>query len=430
MIGTHTVTLVPVEQDEPGADVIDMSCLVDEVTIRHGREDVDSQPEASSATIDMSLDTDDDALPDALEVGAIIRVSTDMGGGVVSQRFAGRVTDISLGWEEAGPDTPDRVVAQVIATGVLAELGRRVVGDAPWPQQLDGARIAAVMTAAGITLDPLTSDPGTVKVLARDVDSQPALDVAQATATDAGGVLWSTRAGEVRYADADHRRGVTAGLSLDACDVLVTPTWSRTTEGLINTVSIGYGPTPEEGEQPRWYGQRDDSRAAFGRFEFTAATELAELADAAAMGTLLLTRNRVPVWVMSSLPVAVADLSHADTQALLALDLHDLLQLTGLPAAGSVPTSAYLWVEGWTERLAYGVHELDVIVSGYCRTSPPPRWNDIPPSWTWDAVDASVTWDDATCFGPLPSAGRWDDVPASTRWDRVPAATTWDTWKG
>ena len=112
---------------------------------------------------------------------------------------------------------------QVIATGALADLGRRVVGDTPWPQRTDGARVAAVMSAAGITLNPATSDPGTVQILPRDVDSQPALDVAASTATDAGGLVWTTRDGEIRYADANHRRNAVPALNLDACDVEVTP---------------------------------------------------------------------------------------------------------------------------------------------------------------------------------------------------------------
>src|SRR4029077_18544743 len=140
-------------------------------------------------------------------------------------RFTGHVTDISQGSEEAGEYTPDRAGAHVSATGPLADYGRRVVGATPWPQQLDGERVAAVFAAAGLALNPATSDPGTVQILARDVDSQPALEVAQATAVSAGGIVWSTPAGEVRYADANHRRGTTAALTLDACDVLVTPTW-------------------------------------------------------------------------------------------------------------------------------------------------------------------------------------------------------------
>jgi len=166
--------------------------------------------------------------------------------------------------------------------------------------------------------------------------------------------------------------------------------------------------------------------AKWGRYGFTSTTELAALADATAMGNLLLTRNHDPVWVMSTLPVAVSDLSAAETAALLGLDMHSLLTLTGLPAAGTAPTSAFLWVEGWTENLAWGVHELELIVSGYCRTAPAPRWNDIDPAWTWDGMGA-MTWDDATCLGPLPSFGRWDDVPASVRWNTVtPPNMTWD----
>ena len=85
-------------------------------------------------------------------------------------------------------------------------------------------------------------------------------------------------------------------------------------------------------------------------------------------------------------------------------------------------------MEGWTETLAYGVHDLELTVSGYCRTSPPPRWNDADPSLTWDTAPGS--WDDAACLGPQPNLGRWDDQPATLRWDQVPPATTWNNYTG
>ena len=424
MIGTHVVTLTPAA----GGAAVDISCLIDRVAIRHGRDDTDTQPEANSATFDMSLDTDEDAYPPGLDVGGILNVTTTVPGHTPSTRFVGKITDVDQTWQDdAGADTPSRQAAQIIAAGPLADLGRRIVGDAPWPQQLDGARVSAVMAAAGVTLDPLFSDPGTVQILARDVDSQPALDVAQGTASNAGGVVWSTRAGEIRYADANHRRGTPFALSLDACDILITPKWSRTTAGLLNKVSIGYGLAVGDAEQPRYVAQRDDSISAYGRYEFETATQLAALADATAMGQLLLTRNRVPVWLMPALPVDVAGLDAAQYWALLGLEMHSLVSLTGLPAANGAPTSAYLWVEGYTENLEYGVHEIELAVSGYCRTVPPPRWDDTPPDKTWDTI-GTITWDDASCYGPTPSLGRWDDVPASTRWDQIPPAVTWNTW--
>lgn len=422
-IGLHAVTVTPLG----GGALVDISCLVDEVSVKQGREDTDSQPDAASATVDISFDSDTTALPGGVDVGGLLQVTTTLAG-AVHVRFVGTVTDMAMGWEAAGDDTPDRVVAQVIATGPMAHLGRNIVGDVPWPQQLDGERVATVLAAAGVTLDPLYSDPGTVQILARDVDSQSALDVAQEVASDAGGMLWATTAGEIRYADAQHRRGITPALTLDACDILVTPTWQRTTEGMVNSVSIGYGLPPDDGgESPRYVAQRDDSISRWGTFGLSSTTQLAELGDAEALGNLLLTQNHDPVWVLSALPVSVADLSAADTEALLNLQPNDLVEVTGLPAAGAVPTSTSLWVEGWAETLTWGTHALELVVSGYCRTSPPPRWNDIDPGATWDT--SKGTWDDAACLGPLPNLGRWDDQPASLRWDQLDPAVTWDTYQ-
>lgn len=82
-------------------------------------------------------------------------------------------------------------------------------------------------------------------------------------------------------------------------------------------------------------------------------------------------------------------------------------------------------MEGWSERLGFGVHELELTVSDFCRTAPPPRWDDVPPETTWDTVTG--LWDSWACTGqPTPDLGRWNDVPASTRWDMVPPEVDWD----
>jgi len=422
MIGTHTVTMTP----QGASQTVDISCLVDEVSIHHGRDDTSSQPDASSCTLDLSVDTTQTALPATLDVGATITVTTTVGA-TTRTRFAGTVTDISQGWDDAGEETPNAAIAQVIAMGSLAALGHRTVGDAPWPQQLDGARVKAILAAAGVTLDPLTSDPGKVQILARDVDSQPALDLAQSVADDASGLLWATRAGEIRYADSDHRRNAQPALELDACDVLVTPTWHRTSEGLINAVSIGYGVAASGSDQPRYVASQAASVGKYGTWGISTSTQLAALADATAMGSLLLTRNATPVWILGALPVDMASLSEADTLTLLGFELGSLMSVTGMPAAGGVPTSAALWVEGWQETLAWGVHEIELLVSGYCRTAPPPRWDDVQPTDTWDS--RSGTWDDAACLGPLVNLGRWNDQAATTRWNTVPSTVTWDNYQ-
>jgi hypothetical protein len=330
-----------------------------------------------------------------------------------------------LGWDDRGENTPDAGVAQVIAVSKMADLGRRVVGDAPFPQELDGARVARVLNLAGFATDPLTSDPGTMQVTARDIDARSALEVAQGTAESASGIVWETRDGDVRYADASHRRGIASSLSLDACDVLVTPTWSRTLQGLINKVTVAYGIAPEGGEQPTTSGTNAASIAAYGTYDYSLTSELAALADAQNMVSLLLARNAYPVWLMTDLPVAIKDMSDADTLDVLRLDMHSLVDLTGLPSLGTAPTTAHLWVEGWQEKLAWDMHEIELHVSGYCRTAPAPRWDDVATTWTWDTM--AISWDQAVCFGPPLPGDRWADVPASLRWDTT--TTTWNDYR-
>lgn len=418
MIGEHSVIISP--DDAP----FDLSCLVDQVSIHHGRDEATGQPEASSATID--LDLSDTSLPPAVEIGSDVLILTTIED-TSFVRFRGRISDVALGWDEAGSETPHSGIGQLIAVGAIADLGRTVVGDAPFPQELDGARVSRVLALAGIITSPVTSDPGTVNILPRDVDSTDALGVVYDAASSASGILWQTREGEVRYADADHRRGHPSDLVLDVCDVLVTPQWTRNLQGMINKISLGYGVAPEGGEQPRILDEDAASIARYGVYDYSFASVLAAAADAQAMASLLLVRNSYPIWVMTELPVAVKDLDLEDTSALLSLDMHSLVTLTGLPLiVATAPTSANLWVEGWTETLAWGSHEIELSVSGYCRTVPAPRWDDLDPGWVWDAM--TQTWDGMSCLGPPVLTDRWTDVPASLRWDN--ATTTWDDYTG
>lgn len=416
MIGTHAVTI----------GGVDVSCLVDGVKITHGRGDTTGQSEASSTTIDVTVGPGA-PLPSAVDIGSTITIDTTIGG-TVSRRFTGTVTDVALGWDDAGEDTPDTGVGQIVGVGPLADYGRRVIGDVPFPQELDGARISRVFALAGLVLDPAYSDPGTVAVIRRDVDARPALEVATGTATSAGGLIWETRDGEIRYADAVHRRNATVDLDLDACDVLVTPTWNRNTGGLVNDLTVTYGLAPEGGEAPSYRASNAASIARYGRYEYKATVELANLVDVTASSQLILVQNSRPVWLLQSLPVDLGGLDLERTLTLLGMETHSLLRVNGLPNTGQTPVNIVAWVEGWSEVLAWGIHEIELWVSDFCRTAPPPRWNDVDPELTWDTTPPSLTWDSAACMGPATDYGRWDDVSASERWNQVPPEVAWDAW--
>jgi hypothetical protein len=213
MIGVHHVYAYP-EADAPTGTPEDVTCLVDELAITYGRSETGEQPDPASVTIDVTVGPGT-PLPEILDVGSWVRVTTTIAG-TTYDRFLGRVTDIAIGWDDAGTQTPDAGVGQVVAVSVLADYARAIVGAEPFPQELDGERVARVLELAGLVLDPATSDPGTVEVIPRDIDARSALEVAQDTATSAGGLVWETPSGDIRYADADHRRGATVELELDS----------------------------------------------------------------------------------------------------------------------------------------------------------------------------------------------------------------------
>jgi len=399
-----------------GADQIE--CQVLRASILHGRDDALTQPVASSATLELVGE-----LPAAAVIGARVMVEAEYSATKRRTRFVGEITDRGVSWDDVDIPTP-----RIIAVGDIGRIGRRVVGDAPFPVELEGERVARILTLAGFPPEPLLSDPGTVHVLARDVDRQPALGLAHATAEDGGGMVWQDREGRVRYADAQHRRGIVDTLEVQACDIGIGLEWSETLEGLVNDVTIRYGPTPEGGEQPEVRASDPDSIAERGTFAVSTTTAIANVEDANERAGLIIARYARPAWSLGGLELDMDLLDLVQTEDVLTLDVHSLLSVTGLPES-SPQTSAVLWVEGWAEIIDPGGWVIAFNTSDYCRTAAAPFWDDLPPAVTWDSIDPVLSWDDARCMPPEPPRGRWNDVPSSVRWDTVDPTTTWDNWQ-
>jgi hypothetical protein len=391
-----------------------LECNVLRGVIRHGRDDPNSQPEADAATLELV-----GVLPPEVEVGTALAVVAQFGG-VDYPRFAGRISDVAIGW-----DSIDVPIATVIATGELADMGRRIIGDAPYPLETDGARVNRAIAAAEVATDAVRSDPGVLSVLPRDVDAQPALVVASDAAVDGNGFVWQATDGAVLYADAAHRRAALVAFELDACDLPASLVWAKGLVGLANDARVRWG-TPEAEVRET----DPESVAALGTFAASLTTRLATEADATNRATYIIARQAWPSWVLAGLEFALEapHISPADTAALLDLEVHALLSITGMPA-GAPATSALVFVEGWTETIEAGAWSLDLAVSDYCRTAPAPTWDQTDPAWQWDTLDPGWSWDSTTCLPPYVGRGRWADVPASQRWDQTDPGITWDTWQ-
>ena len=334
------------------------------------------------------------------------------------------------------PPNPALVGTQTISVNGRADSsGNFFISFWPYSKAVSTGKTAAVVNVTLTAQHQVPQgqiDPGTVQILARDVDKKPCLTLLQELANDAGGIAWHTRDGAICYADAEHRRGEPSALTLDCSQILMAPQWSKTTQGVVNDTTVSYGVPVSGSEQPTVSAQDNNSIASFGRLAVSQSTQLATSSDASQRAQETIVRGANPVWNMPVIPIDLADsyVDEAQTRRLLLLEMNALIAVTGLPAQGPY-VSRQLWIEGWDEGIAasngVGSWTLDFAVSDYCRTAPAPRWDDIAATYTWDTIP-DIKWDEAQCMGPQPPSGTWNDIAASLRWDDVTASITWDTW--
>lgn len=395
-----------------GDDSATVECDVISAQIHHGRDDATTQPDASTATIDAL-----GPLPAVAVIGATVRLFAVVDG-VYYPRFTGEITDLIVGWESAALAQP-----RIIATGYIGRLARRMVGDIPWPAELDGERATRILTLAGYTPDPFYTDKGTLTVLPRDVDRQPALTLLHDVASDGGGILWEDVQGRVLYADAAHRRSARLAHTFNACDVDTGLGWQQTLEGLVNDLHLRYG-IPEV----EIHSTDDVSIDVRGTFEGSLTTAIANAVDAQTRSDEIVSRQARPGWILGGLQVALEWLPNPDVFPILfSFDMNDLIAVSELPPEGPA-TDTILWVEGWREVIEPESWIISYATSDYCRTAAAAHWDDIAQETTWDTVRSDMVWNRALCFPPSPSGGRWDDTLPTDRWDTIDNLLTWDNW--
>lgn len=391
------------------------------VSITYGRQKPDGQPEPATC----SLTTDSALLP---TVGQVLTVELGADAqlrwpGAPVRRFTGRVTDAKV---VPGPGTNDRRRrVQLVATGPKAVLGRRMVGDVPWPQELDGARISRLLAMdPGVTAGPI--DTGTVQVLARDVDRQPLLGLLDQVATDAEGLLIELRDGRLVYHDADHRTAAVEDLTLTAGQVLWPLAWVQDLSGMVNDLTVGYGAAEPQAEVRL---TDPPSIATHGLYAAKVSTRLADQAAAERFVNLTVARRARPWWDVSTMAVElVRGLDPATAAKVLGLEVASLVRVTGFPTDGPMQLGR-LWVEGWTETITADSWTVVLSVSPYGRTGPPARWVDLASTISWAELDPGLSWAGAAAMDPGRSPGTtWATTAHDLSWADLSPTETWATW--
>jgi hypothetical protein len=398
-----------VTEVEVAGQALDPCDVLHTVTVDHGRSEWGADPEPSAATITVLASM----LP-PWSAGDTIHLA-----GPAGPVFTGRITDRALEHDQG------LAMVTATATGALASLGRRVIGDVPWPVEPAQVRAARILALAADGGPWRIQEPGgEPQVTARDVDAQPALRLLTEIAASTGGTLFDTPTGEVVYQPLPARQtplypfqwldfapdlrwrdvapdlrwrdlGVSPAarptLDIPACLIGWQPAWSSTAAAIINTARVVYGPPPpDEGtDRPVQVATDERSIARHGRRDLRIDTQLQDAADAADRARRIITTQARDRWQMPEAVVLLRDASGPQRTALLGLRCGDRVRLHGIPApspAGSGGTWEGL-VEGW--RLEQATEEGGVVAVMTLRLSDPllslavQRWRDAPPALRW-----------------------------------------------
>jgi hypothetical protein len=336
-------------------------------------------------------------------------------------RFTGRVYSRTIEWQGV-----TRSITTIAASGPLAILNRVYIGDDPWPMETDGDRLARILAAAEIqTGTPYSADPGGVNVLARDVDRQPAGDLARLYATSGLGLLTDSPDGTIRYLDRNHAVDVGATFGLSASVIEDSIRVTATTETLVNDITVGYGTRIDGVDRTVVNAASLDSQSFFGYYGADFDSELDDAGDALDIANEYIYRNSLPG---NSLPNITID-QRMTPDILGDIIIGDVVFITGLPQPS--PNFLFAVITSYRERWANQGQwqiELELVDGRYWGRGT--IWDDVDTAILWNNVDTGFTWNNVgELINGAEGYARWTDTPANYFYDNIPA-TAWADWQG
>jgi hypothetical protein len=346
--------------------------------------------------------------------------------------YAGRVTDLTMGWDDA-TGTP---LLRATASDFTADLANVYVGDQPWLAEPMAARFDRILalTGLGVTAD-IDARPGAIPVSWVDVDHRAAAGLLRDLAASTDAVMWSaTHQVNGPYLAVEdpsarvsgHTLAMVSGVvvivdaaagfqPLSACDVAREPvTWSQSVADIITRADVtwlqeglddnGLVTTTEVTESL----VAPDREAVAGVRRLGLSTLLRTAADAHTVATAVLARTGQG-WQAGGLTVDDAPDTTATPAANVAALLALLdgtsrngrpLRLIDLPAWAPGAPAIGVYLEGGRYTFADGRWVLELTVSDASFQGGSVAWGQMDPAWRWADLDPAMTWADLVGVGP------------------------------
>lgn len=405
---TSPITLV-----EIAGVALDLSEVEYQVSVQHGRNDVTSQPEASTAQI---------------VIRGASGVAAKMSDPVVIQaygfdRFTGEISDLTISHLSTNPPT---AITTVIAMGNLSKLGLVETTDTSYPHETASVRADKILDDGGLPyINAASSTLELHSLNSSETEVQPVLNALQQLAEWTGATYFDTPEGLIAF-EAYGNRGVTAfsaiwaalnqdwtfynqtwdsfptsvaAYTFPSSGVIWSPTWTQSLEALINDVTVTYGSTGQNEEQS------DDtaSIALYGRRQYTLDTRLRNSGDATARAGNILTAQANPLWNMGQISVYVDLLGTTDRDRVMALVNGSTVIVPNLPEPAPFAQFQGI-VEGWGETYTPGQHIITFSISDPRYSYQTVTWSEVDGALIWGDVNIDVEWYNVVNAGDLEAA--------------------------
>jgi hypothetical protein len=383
-----------------------------------GRDDIYSQPNPSYIQITL-VALNNQTLPFDINDSLDLQVK-DSSATYVSL-FGGDITDVSV---EVGQTGATATVIQytIIAMGSLARIAREIWND-NISQDEDGNQIYEILSSVLLgswndvpaasqwsTYNATETWANAVNIGLGEID-QPGLytmssqsnvtdtiyNVVSDIADSAFGYIYEDNAGNIGYADADHRQTYLLAngyVDLDAGHALGNGLSTVMRSGDVrNDIYLNYGNNYNSQET----ATDAASIALYGYKAETINSRIHGSADAQEVADRYIAQRAYPLPKFQSItfPITNAEIDNSDRDNLLGVFMGMPVYLANLPT--QISGGAFEgYVEGWSWSTRFNELFLTINVSPTAFSQVAMRWNTVPITEAWNTIDPALTWEYAT----------------------------------
>jgi hypothetical protein len=391
---------------------------ISDVQHQAGRSDIYQQPLPSYVQVSL-IALNGQTLPFDINDSLSLQIKNSVGSYV--SIFGGDITDVTVQVRNTGASATV-IEYTLIAMGSLARIAKEIY-TGTISQDEDGNQIYDVLSSVllGTWNDvPAAStwatynatetwanavnlglgeidQPGLYTMENRGSNPDTIYNILSLIANSAFGYLYEDNAGNIGYADADHRQNylLTNGyVDLDAGHALGSGLSTVMRSGDVrNDIYINYGNNFNSQET----ATSASSIALYGYKSESINSVLHSAVDAQAVADRYIAQRAFPQPQFQSItfPITNPEIDNADRDDLLGVFMGMPVNIQNLPNQISLGEFEG-YVEGWSWSTRFNELFLTINVSPVAFSQVAMRWNTTPITETWNTIDPSLTWEYAT----------------------------------